>query len=280
MNLIIIPILAGIFGGITETIYKSVSNKKFRPATYIFIFNIIACIITFPLFLVNFQNYLGFSVWFSLFFAIFSYVLANYCLFSAYKIEDISNINVIKSTQLIFPLLLGTLFLKENITNQTIFGALMIFIGVVFIFLEKDKIKNTKIKGLFLPLLAAFFYSVAALFVKIVLKVFSPYFSIFLIYLGLAVSFSLFPNVKKEAKELFRLYKPRFFIAGFLGTITYLLTVFTLKNLDLSIGYPIFGSTNLISAVLIGILILKEKSHIINKIIGTFLVVIGIFIIY
>ena len=79
---------------------------------------------------------------------------------------------------------------------------------------------------------------------------------------------------------MFKLYKPRFFIAGFLGVITYLLTVFTLRDLNLSIGYPIFGSTNLITAVLIGILILKEKKHILNKFIGTLLVVIGIFILH
>lgn len=278
MYLLVLPILAGIFTGVTETIYKSVTEKRFSSATYPFLWDLIATAITLPLFVTHFSISSNLLAWLAFFFALFSNVAAIVCLFAAYKSEDISNIALLSKCGLVFTMLFGLSFFNELISEKKIFGVFIMIVGAVAIFYEKKTHNFSNTKGLLLALASAFFYSLSAVGSKYTLKYFDAYFYIFLMYLGLTFSLSFFPNVKKEAKIVFGLRKKRFIIAGFLGVTAYFLTLITFRDVNLSIGYPVVASTSLIISVLLGISILREVRHIPNKIAGSILMIVGIFL--
>lgn len=277
MNLIIIPILAGIFSGVTELLYKAVQNKKFSKATYIFTFYLIATIITLPFFIFKFEPDITISLGFIILLALACYVLGNYFMFSALKVEDLSNIAIVRRSDMLFSVLFGFLFFNELITNKNILGVVLIILGVLVIFFEKKKISMISYKGLLFSLLTGFFFALAAFFAKYILKSINPYFFVFLIYLGLTISFSFFPKVKTEYKELFKLHKAKILAAGILGVFAYLLNIISLKVLNLSISFPVIGSTALSIAVLSGLIILKERKNLFKKLVGLIFVIAGIY---
>jgi len=277
-----LPIVSGVLTAGFETILKSIVNKNsgFSSATYLFIIYSIIVILAVPLLITHQTLPLSPLPWIALISVLFVYIAANFSLVSAFKLEDISNITIVTKISFVLTFLFGFIFFQEIVTLGKLFGTLIILLGVIAIFLKTNNFKIVSVKGLLFALLTGVSYSIAGLLSKYALEFFSPYSYIFFIYLGLAISFFFFPRVKEETKKLVLNVKFYFLLLAVIGIFSYLTNLISLKYLDLSFAYILNGASGTVLTVIVGLLLLKERKNILNKLIGTVLVIAGIVLFY
>lgn len=163
-------------------------------------------------------------------------------------------------------------------TPNTIAGSLMIFVGVVLISYERGKTRFNFDTGFKITLLSAFIAAVVSLVDKVSLSYWSPASYSLMVYLFPSLILGMF--VRKR-KGLVKMIKSRYLfilLAGFLE-FSYFITRLTAFSLtDLSIVAPVLRLSTMITVIL-GIVLLKEKQRIGEKIFSAALMIIGAIVI-
>jgi bacterial/archaeal transporter family protein len=280
MSLLLLPILAGLLSAGFDMLLKSIVRKNISPATYLFLIYSLITLCTLPLLITHFNIVLNVVSWLALLFAILSYVFANFCLVSAFKHADISNVAIVTKISFVLTFISGIIIFKEPVTLYKIVGTLVIIVGIVAIFFEKQKIRSVSLKGLVFALLNGAGYTFAASFSKYALQSFSPYCYIFFIYAGLMFSYAFFPNVISESKELYPKIKFYLIALAIIGSGSYLTYLISLKYLNFSTTYILYGSISVITSVVFGMILLREKGELLNKFIGLICIIMGIILFY
>lgn len=275
-----IPLISGVFTGCFEVFLKSLTSKKYQSTLFLFLFDIIAIILLLPLFLTNLTFPRQIWPWIFYILNLLASLGANLLLITAYKFEDVSNVALITRASLVFSFIAGIIFFNETVKFTQSIGALIIVIGVLIIFLKKEKIKLISYKGLLLALATAFSYAVQAIFAKLALKSFNPYTYIFLIYAGLALILLIVPKKKTDFKKAFFEIKYKIIIAVFFGVLSYITYLISYKSLPLFFVAMIQGASAVLTSVILGISFLKEKTRIANKIGGLILLLLGFYFFY
>jgi transporter family protein len=274
---LIFAILSFTSVGIMNTIHRFICREHDWLA-YSFVEGLVATMFFLPLAATNFilpTNELGFYV---LALGVLLWTLSAVVTFKSFQLVEASARSPLKQTQIIFILILSYFLLGEVLTFSKVAGSLLIFIGVVFLSYEKGKTRFKFDMGFKLTLLSALIAAVVSLVDKVSLSYWSPTSYSFIVYLFPSLILGVF--VRKR-KGLVKMIKARYLfiaLAGFLE-FSYFITRLTAFSLtDLSIVSPILRLSTLVTVVL-GIVLLKERQRIGEKLFSAILMIVGAIII-
>jgi len=270
----LVALFAGILGGITEALNKSITEEKYSAFSYSFIqYFCLLILYSIPFFLFgSFQKVPITYIYIGILALII--FLANLLLIKSYKTEDISSVNIISRSSLIIAFLSGVVLLSEKITLLKIFGVLTIILGILLIFYERRKLKLDP--GFIYALSAGILFGLVAYFDKKALGYTDPI-SLMFIYLVFAnILFLLVPKSFKDVMAIFNKYKGQIIISRLTGVISYYLILWSISKGAISIVNTNFETMFVISTTTIGILFLNEKKNIAKKLIGSLLCALGI----
>jgi drug/metabolite transporter (DMT)-like permease len=273
MNLLL-PILAGVVGGVIQPLFKNITKNDYSFTSYMFTYALVGGIISLPLFLLNFHLPTDVISWVWLFITCILLLVGNLFIVRAFQIENISNIVIVGKVDLLIAFLAGLFLFSEALTVIKLLAACSIVAGIVIIFLEKKKLNYSR--GLLLALLGGICLGFSAISTNFALKTFNPYFFQFPSYLLNVLILGFLPKTLMEAQEIFIRNKFKIILVEILSVASYILVLFSIKIAGLSVGYFAIDPVYTLVAVMIGIVVLKEREKILNKTIGTALIVLGL----
>jgi len=274
---LIFAILSFTSVGVMNTIHRFICREHDWLA-YSFAEMSIATLFFLPLAVTSFAlptNMLGFYV---LALGILLWTLSAIVTYKSFQLVEASARSPLKQTQIIFILILSYFLLGEALTLNKVVGSLLIFIGVVLLSYERGKTRFVFDIGFKVTLLSALIAAVVSLVDKVSLTYWSPASYSFMIYLFPSLIIGVFA---RKRKGLVKMLKSRYLfiaLAGFLE-FAYFITRMTAFSLtDLSIVSPVLRLSTLVTVVL-GIILLKERQRIGEKIFSAILMIIGAIII-
>jgi len=199
--------------------------------------------------------------------------------FNALKKTDASEFTVLFSTRAIWSVVAAILVLGESFGTKQIVGATLIISSVFLVSWKKKSFSLNE--GEMLTLAAAAFFGIEFINDTHLVNVVDLLFYLPLIFLlpalfvG-ALNYKRLPNIKKviSIKDFLQL---SFLALLFAVSATATLTAYTKGHNAAQIA--ILNQTSTILIVLLGIIFLKERSHIKLKIIGAIISLIGVFLV-
>lgn len=197
------------------------------------------------------------------------YIAITIISFESYKHTEISARDPITSIRLIVVYFLSVLILGEPLTANRIIGTFMIVGAMLIITSHNGKLINFRDKGILFTLISTILIGGVAIVEKVSLTYIAPFtFSFFaFLFPGLGI----IPFLKNKRKEINALGSKNVikfvFAASFLSAFAYLFHIWAYSMADLSLVYPIFSLSAIITPLL-GIFVLKEKGNIRRKLLG------------
>jgi drug/metabolite transporter (DMT)-like permease len=276
MKGIILVVISAFMHSLWNLLLKKSSDKhKFNYQMHLLNLAIITIIFT-----VFFRKYLYFdvkSVIFGflagLFFSFYHYFLS-----LSYKTEDVSKVYPITTSSPIFVTILAMILLGEKITMLGFLGILTVILGILII--NAVTIKNfTFTRGVVYAIAAAITYSFGAIVEKT--GVGRSNIFLYIYFLTFFMTFFLFIYSRKSTTAgHLKFFKENFSyllaasVVLFLSVVTYR---FGLETLNVSYASSI-RQVNAVFGVIMGIVLLKEKD-ILRRLVGSIIIIIGIFFI-
>ncbi len=275
--LISITILLSV---ITKILHKYVL-KETNPYAYALITQIISGIIFIPFVLLSkfsFPN--SPKAWIILLVAGILWALVALTIFISYKDTEVSIRDPLSQTRLIWALVLGILFLKESVTSLRVIGTIVIFFGISLLLWHPErKFGRLSDPGIRWTFIAAILSALVAIADKFALRYFDVAIYGLLVYIIPSIVLLFF--IKKRTQHVTNLFKKRGFyvILGItFSALTYYFTLRTFAVADVTLVYPLL-QLGILLTVISGIIFLKEREHLWQKIISAILVLIGTIII-
>jgi len=205
--------------------------------------------------------------------------LAPILAFNSYKVIEASEATILFSSQRLWMVFGSFLILHEVFSLQKVIGTLVILFGIAIAICRKQKFVINQ--GLIYALLAAFSYAVADIASFFILRDFDvPSLSVYICFIPVVVLLLLKPNT---LSKLSFYQKPKYAAAISIVSLND-----TLASLAVYFAYQVgrnaaqispLMATQIILGVILAIIILKEHDHLINKIAGALVVVLGVLLI-
>ncbi|OGG19122.1 hypothetical protein A3D78_04575 [Candidatus Gottesmanbacteria bacterium RIFCSPHIGHO2_02_FULL_39_14] len=270
----LVALLAGTLWGITESINKNITEKKYSAFSY-FLLQIGLNLILYTGPFILYGSFVKEPIaYFYLFTPTLFIFLGNLFLIKAYKTEDISNINILSRSSLIIVFLSGILFLHEKITYLNTIGILSIISGILVIFYEGKKLNPST--GFYLALASGILMGALAYFRKLALFYFNPITVVFLSQLSLVIILLLIPQSYQDLKPIFTKYKKKIILSRFTAVTGFYLINWAFAKGNISIANTNYETAFLLSTSFMGITFMGERKHIAKKLIGSLLCIFGI----
>ncbi|MBR6133951.1 EamA family transporter [Candidatus Saccharibacteria bacterium] len=206
------------------------------------------------------------------------YAINNFIIANVRKNLEASVVSILQQSYTVLMTLAGFVLLGEQITLSKVLGILLIVGGNILVFWQSKKTKE--IKYIALGLLAYACNVVAGLIDVGHSGEFSlPFYTAFLYFVP-ALIISICNRVRPSdiAKEYKRANKPFYFLTGAGWGLQYLVLLIAYSMGEVSVVAPL-ASLTVISNVIVGYFLLKEKSRIVRKIIAAILAISGIILI-
>ncbi len=210
-------------------------------------------------------------------FAILLWAIISIVSLVGVKATQVSIREVVNQIRTPLTVFLGVIFLSEIVTKKDLLGIILIFIGIVFAVFKGFK-KDNNYNGVSIVLLGAVLVAIVSLFDKIMTgsmdaNLYSAY-----VFFVPGIILLFFANKQRifEIKNALKDKSQRvpLFIATIIGSFGYIFLLYAYKEIPLYIAYPI-SQLNIIFAMLGGVLILKERDRIPQKIIGILITILG-----
>ena len=274
-ELYIFIILAILSGTATKLLNKYVV-KSTEPYAFALITQLISSIIFFGLAFPKFILPNTLTAWLILALASILWSLIAVSVLISYKSAQVSIRDPLSQSKIIIALLFGTIFLGETTTINRIVGTIVIFLGICTLLFHPEKrfgrLSEPGVKW-------TFFSALLGATVAIVDKAALTYFNLetyaFLVYFLPLIILSLFlPEKIDQVKHLLRSKWKSSISAIVLSTVTYYLTLKSFSLADVTLVYPLLQLTTLLT-VIGGIIFMKERDHLWQKIIAVVLVIAG-----
>jgi transporter family protein len=192
--------------------------------------------------------------------------------FKADRFAEVSLTSIISQLQVALVCFGGIVFFGESLTYVQVLGVALVVMGLCFLFHKSGWKFNL---GIFYKLISVTAMTCALLLDKYLVSIYDG--SI------VAISGFLVPSViimvlqpKKVVAGIKFVFEHRFYniAIGILGGLGYLALLKAMALAPLAVVFPAF-QINIILTVLLGIWLLKEKEHIIPKIISAIIVLLG-----
>ena len=272
---ILFALMSAVSGGVEKIIHRHILTKE-DTLSYAFIWQLVAALFLLPLFFIEFGMPANNNAWFLVLISGIMWTVIAYVGFAAYSNLEVSLKTSISKSKLFFILLFSIIFLREVFSAEKLIGTVLIFTGILIATHKRGQgFKKLKSKGALLALLAAFLGSIAMLIDKYAMNFFNPGMYTFMLYLMPAIFLSFFV-IKRggKIKSILRNRLAPFLISAIAGGMYYYLIVRAFKVAEASVVVPIVELSVLVS-VLGGIILLKERENLWNKIIGAVVVISG-----
>lgn len=271
-----ILVCSGILLGIKYVLEKRLSAEKYHPATFVVLITSISAILATTLLLYQFRFPSHILYWMLTITSVVAWGLGYLFSFKAYRKLDASTVGLISRLSILITALLAILLLKERYTFLSYIALGLIFVGSSLIVFEKGRIRiNT---GVVFSMLMASGYAISAVLDKEILRYFSPFTYVAVNNFLVAVIFSSVKEARSEAYHLLMKKPLQVALISLVSISSWFGFLFVLQSGSVSRIFPIFDSLSLISTVGAGIIFLKEKNRLVQKIVGTIIVVWGIFL--
>jgi len=190
--------------------------------------------------------------------------------------EEVSKTSTIAQTGAIWALFGGIVFFNETITFLKLFGVGLIILGNLIVIWNKQKISLTL--GIRYFLIGTLLANIGYLMDKYMSLFISPAFYKSIIFISAAFWMFLgLPNRFRRLTSEFKLRKGLVFITGILLALSMYFLMKAYQIGEASKILPVYSSSFVLAA-LAGILILKEKEKINQKIIGAIITLLGVII--
>ncbi|MCX6706291.1 MAG: EamA family transporter [Candidatus Woesebacteria bacterium] len=269
-----ILILASMAIGLTYIVNKKLSHGKFDASTFTFLISYVNAIISIPLLFFNFYVSKNPFLWLLILVSALTFGLSSYFSFKAYKITDVSTVSLVHKLNVVLAAVIGILFLSEKYSSLSYIGLLLIVISNLFIVYDGKKIAIER--GIFYAFIMALTSALAAVFDKLILKDFSSFTYVFVNSILTGIMFSFRKGIFSEGIKLFKQNTKLVFTTSILNVGSWAAFLFVLQNTTVSKTFPIYKSLSLIVPVVLGIIILKERGKLWQKIVGATVGVFGI----
>lgn len=266
--------LAAAFSGSLALFHRFVI-KDFDFISYGFLQQGIATIVYFFIMISAFQFTFNFVALQILILAMFIWGITTIINFKTFQKTEASIRTPVYTTRVIFVAFLSFFVLSEPFPLSKIIGTILIFVGIFMLNLRK-RIFSLKDFGIQLIILTAFLVSVATTVDKIALGFFSPVVYGFFIFLADTIAFGFIASKRiVHLKGLLKSKMKIIVVAGFIDAIAYLGILSALKLQQASISFPLIILGSGMTAVIGGIIILKERQNILQKIFGSLIAILG-----
>ncbi len=209
----------------------------------------------------------------------FSEFLSIYFYMKMHSHVDLSISSVVTQTRLLWVPLFAFLFLSEKLNYKSYLAILIIIVGQIIVSLNgKAKTKFTLERGIKYALVASVFVS----FNNVLGKPASVVFPIQIIPVAMALpSLFLFPLFMKQSKQrildLGRIKGKKIFLAALFNAVTMIFLLLGLRQGLVGKVTSLYQSLSIIQ-VFLGIILLKENKNIKRKVIGSVIVLLGVFL--
>ena len=210
-----------------------------------------------------------------------SSVLYSACMvlfYHALKLIEISQVEIVSTTRSIWSMFLGMIFFQEVLNLSKFIGVFLIFFGIAVIYWEKGQFKGFTKLHLY-TLAYAFLISCAYALDKYALTYFSVVMYQVIIYTIPPIFIVIFlPGTFKKIKPLIKAQKSTYLIL--LSCCFQMVSTLALYRAyqtggEFSVVGPLTQLTTVLT-IIIGILVLKERWHLKQKIIGISLTILGV----
>jgi drug/metabolite transporter (DMT)-like permease len=218
---------------------------------------------------INLQNiilFLGIGI--SEFFSVYFYM-------KMHSASELSVSTIVSQMRLIWVPIFAFLFLNEHLTIPEYFGIVLVLLGQIVVISPK---KLSLDKGIKLAFLSSIFVAANSILAKKAAPVFAPPFTV--VAMGLPAIFC-FPFFMKDAKKRINLHKNGFIkkiiVAVIFNAMTMVFMLMAFKFGPVSKVIGVFQSMSIL-AVFAGIFLLHEKGNLYNKVFGSLIVFLGMFL--
>lgn len=282
-------VAVGLLATLRNLIARIVLKEETDSLAYSFVQQVLAALLVIPLFFFNWQVPRTILPFFLLVLVGIWDTLSTFLITQSYRFLAVSLRTIIYQSRIILIVLLGFIFLHETLNWQKLIGALFIFVGIALVSFQKEKISRlkqlilkirdnrhtSKEKGVLLTLSAAFLTAFELIVLRYLLNLFSSAVMVFGITGTSALTFAFItPGLKKRVWRLPRLT----FLNGVLGSISFFLFFLASSMTEISRTLPITQAFTILTVIL-GIIFLKEKERVWQKILGSILAVIGVILV-
>lgn len=267
---------SGILLGISYVLEKKLVVEKFHPATFVVLISSVSTLLSLPLLLYQFKTPIYLLYWILTIGSVIAYGLGFLCSIKAYRKIDASTVGLVSRLNIIITALLAILLLKERYSFISYIALGLIFVGSLLIVFEKGRVHINY--GVVYAILMACGYAISAVIDKEILRHFSPFTYVVINNFFVALVFSSVKEARKEAYSLFVKKSSQVIVISLFSISSWVGFLFVLQSGSVSRIYPIFESVALVSTVGAGIVFLKETDKLIQKIIGSVIIISGIFL--
>ena len=261
-----------------QTFKKSNRNMKNAGSLTILleVFTALFAILFIPFFTIKFSQ--DINIYLTLLVVTIIYAMTDRLNIEARYGLDPSIFSMLKQLSTVFLIILGFIFLKEEIVLKKVIGSMLIIISNVMLAFDKGKFKLNKY--FIMSFISNFLFAVAMLInvnisdnfniaIYTIFTVFTP--SIFIFILG--------KHSIKELKNEFELYdKKKFLISAFTWFLMLISSVRAYQLGSVTLIAPLLTLTSILNTVY-EYFINKDKNKIIQKVIASIMVILGVIII-
>lgn len=261
-----------------QTFKKSNKNMKNAGSLTILleVFTALFAILFIPFFTIKFSH--DINIYLTLLVVTIIYAMTDRLNIEARYGLDPSVFSMLKQLSTVFLIILGFIFLKEEIVLKKVVGSMLIIISNVMLAFDKGKFKLNKY--FIMSFISNFLFAVAMLInvnisdnfniaIYTIFTVFTP--SIFIFILG--------KHNVKELKSEFELYdKKAFLISAFTWCLMLISSVRAYQPGSVTLIAPLLTLTSILNTMY-EYFINKDKNKIIQKVIASIMIILGVIII-
>jgi drug/metabolite transporter (DMT)-like permease len=272
---LILSFISAVTAGMISIIHRFVV-KDHDYISYSFIWQIFNALFFIPLLIVNFAVPSELIGWEVMLLGVLIWTLINFAGFKSVQLLEASLREPISQTKVLFALILSSVLISEVLTLNKIIGTVLIFSSLMIVTYRKGVFARFSELGIRLTLLTAFLWALVSVVDKTALKYWNVPSYAFMAFLlpGLIVGgFAI-----KRADKLVKMVKLRLkylILVGVLGVISSYALFRAYQLTDVSNVFPVIQLSSLVT-VAGGIILLKERGHVLQKIVATAIMLIGI----
>lgn len=279
MNLWLLAGLAVVLNTASKLIERGVA-KDVNPLAFSWLNQVVASLVLLPFAFVAWKTPSSNSSWLIIIFGGILWMILSLCQYTSIKKTEVSLKEPLSQSRLIWALIFGVVFLGEVVSISRTIGTLLVLCGaIVLVFHPERKWGRFSDSGVRWTLGTAVISATVALVDKFALGYFPSEMYAFLAFFVPAILLSLIVPRKKEAVlHLLKNHSARAISSIVLSAFSYLLFVQVLSKIDLTQLYPFMQLTTVLTVVG-GMVILGEREHVTQRLIGTIIIIAGVIVV-
>lgn len=275
-------LISAVGYALVSLLSRVIAVESDHPRELSVVFNLISGMIALVIFFVS-SGYVNFNLpkdpqaYIYLFVILLFYGLYERFRFKTSKYLEVSTQGTLNNIFIVVAFVIALFIYSEVITADKIFGFIFVLVGILLVTVNKSKKINSM--GLFYGVLANVSVGIAWSLDKKGISYFNPDLYNLLVWVAPIIVVSFFPAIKLSiVKKIIKKDFKQISLISFLNVAAYL---FNLKALV--VGGEVtkvisIVQTSTIITIILGIIFLKEREHIVKKIVAGLIAIIGVFL--